>query len=152
MMTLGPFRRRRAERLGILAEYPLFENCSRRDLELLDSLSVIIRAEPGDVLVREREVIGREVFIIVEGWAEVSRGGRRVAILGPGRVFGELALLEQESRNATVVAKSPMEILSIEQRELQTILGQVPCLARGLVALMPSRLSGSPANVALSVS
>ncbi|MCA1831384.1 MAG: cyclic nucleotide-binding domain-containing protein [Actinomycetota bacterium] len=140
MMTLGPFRRRRAERLGILAEYPLFERCSRRDLEMLDSLSVIIRALPGEMLVREDELVGREVFIVVEGWAEVSRVGRRVAILGPGRVFGELTVLNESPCDATVVAKSPMELLTLGPSELRRVLDEVPCLAHGLLSMRATSL------------
>jgi CRP-like cAMP-binding protein len=151
MMTLGPFRRRRAERLGTLAEYPLFERCSRRDLELLDSLSVIIRAQPGEVLVREADRSSPDAYIIIEGWAEVSRSGARLAILGPGRVFGELAVLDPVPRCATVVAQSPMELLVIGRRELRTVLDQVPCLARGLIEMIASRLHVADALVPATV-
>ena len=70
-----------------------------------------VRVPAGKALVTEGET-GHEFFVILEGQAKVTRHGRKVATIGPGDAFGELALLEKAPRNSTVVAETDMELSS----------------------------------------
>ncbi len=71
---------------------------------------------------------GSEFFVIIDGDATVSRRGRKVATLGPGDAFGELALLDKAPRNATVTAQTPMEVVVLGQREFGGLIDEVPGL------------------------
>ena len=81
----------------------------------------------------EQGSIGREAFVILEGEAEVKRNGRKVATLGPGSTFGELALLDHGPRTATVTAKDDLKVLVIGAREFSAILDEVPPIAHKLL-------------------
>jgi CRP-like cAMP-binding protein len=93
----------------------------------------------GKVLCREGET-GHEFFLILDGQAEVDTAGHHVAELGPGQYFGELSLLTRAPRNATVTAKSDMDVLVLGQREFSAILEEVPALSHKLLAVMAERL------------
>jgi CRP-like cAMP-binding protein len=84
--------------------------------------------------------------VIIEGTATVSRHGRKVATLGPGDAFGELALLDKAPRNATVTAATPMELVVLGQREFGGLIDEVPGFARKLLAGMARRLRDSDAK------
>jgi CRP-like cAMP-binding protein len=98
-----------------------------------------VRVPSGKVLVKEGAV-GHEFFLILEGQAVVRRGGRRIAMLGPGQYFGEMALLDRGPRSATVVADTDMDLLVLGQREFSGLLDQVPSLSYKLLAVMAARL------------
>jgi CRP-like cAMP-binding protein len=66
----------------------------------------------GTVLVRQG-AIGRSSYVIVEGWASVSVSGTAIAVLGPGEHVGEMAMLDDRPRSATVTAKTRMRVLEI---------------------------------------
>jgi CRP-like cAMP-binding protein len=82
----------------------------------------------------------------VDGTAKVTRQGRKVATLGPGTAFGELALLDKAPRNATVTAETPMELVVLGQREFGGLIDEVPGFARKLLAGMARRLRDSDAK------
>ena len=83
---------------------------------------------------------GRELYLIVEGTATVRRKNRKVATLGAGQHFGELALLDRRPRTATVVSESEMTLLVLGQREFNALLDTTPALARKLMSAMATRL------------
>lgn len=136
---------RKDEFLDHLARVPLFSACSKRDLALVARRAEDVRVDAGKVLIAEGDS-GHEFFVIVEGRARVSRQGRRVALLGPGQAFGELALLGKHPRNATVVAETPMELVVLGQREFAGIIDEVPGFARKLLSGMAKRLRDADAK------
>lgn len=122
-----------------LARVPLFAMCSRRELGMIARRGTDVLAEPGRVLTREGAA-GYEFFIILDGRATVTRGGREVAVLGPGDFFGELALLDRAPRNATVTATTTVELLVVSSREFRALLGEAPTLTSKLLAALAHRL------------
>ncbi|MCU1426077.1 MAG: cyclic nucleotide-binding protein [Actinomycetia bacterium] len=122
-----------------LQQVPMFSACSKRDLQLVARRAEDVRVPAGKVLVNEGET-GHEFFVILDGNARVTRHGKRVATLGPGSAFGELALLDKAPRNATVIAETPMELVVLGQREFAGIVDEVPGFARKLLAGMAARL------------
>jgi CRP/FNR family transcriptional regulator, cyclic AMP receptor protein len=122
-----------------LQQVPLFSACSKRDLQLVARRAEDVRVAAGKVLVNEGET-GHEFFVIIDGTARVTRRGKRVATLGPGSAFGELALLDKAPRNATVIAETPMELVVLGQREFSALIDEVPGFAHKLLAGLARRL------------
>ena len=84
--------------------------------------------------------VGREAFVIVDGEAVVKRNGRRVASLGPGDYFGELAVIDPAPRDASVVATTPVELMVIGRRRFWTTVEASPSLMRKLMIGLARRL------------
>jgi CRP/FNR family cyclic AMP-dependent transcriptional regulator len=122
-----------------LAEVPLFSACSKKELQLIAKRTERVHAEPGKVLVREGAA-GAEFFVIISGEAVVSVRGRKVATLGPGDFFGDLALLDRAPRNATVTAQTEMELAVLGQREFAAMIDEVPGFAHKLLSGLAHRL------------
>lgn len=139
--------------LGVMATAPkaldlksiwLFSGCSAAEIRKIRSSLEEVDVQPGKVLVEEGTV-GREFFLVVEGTAEVSRNGRKVATLGPGSHFGELALLDRRPRSASVVSETDMTLLVLSQRHFNAVIEAVPSISRKLLAAMATRLRESDA-------
>jgi CRP/FNR family cyclic AMP-dependent transcriptional regulator len=122
-----------------LAQVPLFSALSRRELALVARRAEDVTVPAGKVLVSEGET-GQQFFVIMSGQAKLSRRGRKIATLGPGDSFGELALLDKHPRNATAVAETPMELVVLGQREFAGLIDDVPGFARKLLSAMAGRL------------
>src|SRR5436853_5008683 len=122
-----------------LAKVPLFRACSKQDLRLIAKLADYDTCRAGEVLVREGRR-GNELYVIVNGEAEVSRDGETVATLKPGDYFGELAVLRPAPRTATVTAKSDLDVLIVTSRELAIMVSDVPLFARKLLTGMAGRI------------
>ncbi|MCZ7527780.1 MAG: cyclic nucleotide-binding domain-containing protein [Acidimicrobiia bacterium] len=128
-----------------LAKVPLFSACSKKDLGLVARRVEDVKVDAGRVLVTEGDP-GHEFFVIIEGNARVSRHGKKVAVLGPGDFFGDLALLDRAPRNASVSAETPMELVVLGQREFAGLLDEVPGFARKLLAGLARRLREADAR------
>jgi CRP/FNR family transcriptional regulator, cyclic AMP receptor protein len=122
-----------------LAEVPLFSACSRKELGLVARRAEDVKVEAGKILVSEGAT-GTEFFVILDGKARVERRGRKVASVGPGGFFGDLALLDRAPRNASVIAETPMELLVLGQREFAALIDEVPGFAHKLLAGLARRL------------
>jgi CRP/FNR family cyclic AMP-dependent transcriptional regulator len=107
----------------VLRSIPLFAACSDRELAAVDRAVDEVYATEGDVLIREGR-FGKESYVIVEGEAGVTKRGEFLARLGPGDFFGELSMLDNQVRTATVTALTPMRLLVIHARNLLTVLEQ----------------------------
>jgi CRP/FNR family cyclic AMP-dependent transcriptional regulator len=125
--------------LDSLSQVPLFSSMSKRDLQKIAKASDEITVPSGRVLI-EQGTRGREAFVVIDGSATVKRNGRKVATLGPGAHFGELALLDGGTRTATIVADSDMKVLVIGQREFSGVLDEVPGLAHKVMTAMAATI------------
>ncbi len=117
----------------------LFSNCSASELRKIRSSLDEVEVPSGKVIVEEGRV-GLELFLIVTGKAAVKRRGRKVAVLGPGDYFGELALLDRRPRSASVISETDMDLLVLSQRQFNGLLHSMPTISRKLLAAMATRL------------
>lgn len=126
--------------LATFRSLPLFRECTDAELREIDAVSDPVSVKAGRSLVRQGEV-GREFVVIVEGTASVTRDDETIATLGPGDHFGELALLVDHPRNATVTALTDLRIEVIDRRGFQSVLEGSPHLTRNLLMSLAKRLS-----------
>lgn len=129
----------RNEHLEQLAKQPLFASCSKRELQRIARAVDELSVDAGRVLVDQGQA-GREAFIVLDGTATVKRNDRKVATLGPGEQFGELALLDHGPRTASVVADTPMRLLVLSSRAFSGVLDDVPTLSVKLLAALATRI------------
>jgi CRP/FNR family cyclic AMP-dependent transcriptional regulator len=134
-----------------LSKIWLFSTCSARDLRTIRRALDEVTVPAGRVLCEEG-TIGREFFLIVDGAASVKRNGRKIATLGPGQYFGELALLDRRPRSATVTSDTEMRLLVLDQRQFNGLLDAVPALGRKLLAATATRLRESDAKASALIS
>jgi CRP-like cAMP-binding protein len=115
-----------------LAAVRLFATCSRKELRAVAKSAKIATVKSGAQIITEGDE-GNTMYVILAGTARVSRAGRKLATVGPGAAFGELALLSKGPRTATVVALSDMEVAIITRRKLTRLLEAAPAFARKLL-------------------
>jgi CRP-like cAMP-binding protein len=125
-----------------LSKIWLFSTSSTKELRTIRRALEEVTVPAGRMLC-EQGTIGREFFLIVTGQASVRRNNRKVATLGPGQYFGELALLDRRPRSASVISDAEMTLLVLGQREFNAVLDTVPALSRKLLAAMATRLRDS---------
>jgi CRP-like cAMP-binding protein len=96
-----------------LKQVPLFNSLNQRQLRKLAGLFRQRDLKPGTRVVQEAKMSGVGFFVITDGKAAVSVGGKKVATIGPGDHFGELALISERERTATVTAETELRCLEI---------------------------------------
>ena len=125
-----------------LATVPLFQNLSKKQLRLVSQLATELEEPAGTVLIEEGKP-GHEFIIVIEGEIEIRHGGRVMREYGPGSYVGEIALLEHRPRTATVVAKTPVKLEVIAQREFAGLLAEVPELSQKVTEAAAERLANT---------
>jgi CRP-like cAMP-binding protein len=108
-----------------LKDVPFFSSMSEQDLAVVARQTDEIRVEAGAVVAAEGE-LGDKFFVIESGTAAISRAGEPVAKLGAGDFFGEVALIREERRTATVTATSPMELIVMTGASFRALDGSAP--------------------------
>jgi CRP/FNR family cyclic AMP-dependent transcriptional regulator len=110
---------------GRLKKIPVFANLSDEELGHIAALAAEVSVPEGKELVREGDY-SYDVLAIEEGTARVDRHGEHIADLGPGDVFGEMGVLKREQRNATVVATSPMLLVTLTSWDIRRLQKTAP--------------------------
>ena len=123
-----------------LAQVPLFKDLSKKHLKRIAQLATRLDLPAGKALTHEGEA-GHEFVIVLDGEVEIRHGDEVVATRGAGDFVGEIALLADRPRTATVVAKTPVAIEVIGRREFLTMLDDEPEVAAQLRAAMDQRLA-----------
>ena len=127
------------QKIELLARIPLFAECTRAELVEVAISADEREATAGDTLTTQGKR-GREFFILVEGGVAVRRNGRKVADLGPGDWFGEIAILTFKPRTATVTAASPVRLLVISDRAFRGVVEATPRIALKVLRSVAERL------------
>jgi CRP/FNR family transcriptional regulator, cyclic AMP receptor protein len=123
----------------LIRQVPLFSELDKRELQGLSSSMKERTFKAGDTIANEGQS-GIGFFIIEEGEASVSVGGQERASLGPGDHFGEVALIDDGARTATVTAKSDLRTYGITSWEFRPLVEQNASLAWKLLQQMAKRL------------
>jgi CRP-like cAMP-binding protein len=124
---------------GALPEFPLFSDLSLHAFEQLIAKLEPWSLPPGAVVVDQGDV-GDSFFVIVSGTVEVERDDERLAVLGPGEFFGEMALLSDAPRSASVVTTSEAELFEIKRSLLDDITAQYPSVEKVMMKFCRERL------------
>ncbi len=122
----------------------LFAELDDSGVAVVAGLAGELEVDAGAVLAAEGD-FGHAFFAVEEGSADVLCGTERVAGLLAGDVFGEIALLSSGRRTASVVAVTPMRLITLFKRDLWQIEEQYPVLAEELRATVKERLDRSAA-------
>jgi CRP/FNR family transcriptional regulator, cyclic AMP receptor protein len=112
-------------KVDALRTSPLFEGLSKKELAELAQRAEDMELEPGAVLCREGD-IGHEFFVIIEGDVEIERKGQDLGTRGAGDFIGEIALLEEVERTATVTAKTPLRVMVLTRTGFKRLVEQHP--------------------------
>jgi CRP/FNR family transcriptional regulator, cyclic AMP receptor protein len=123
-----------------LARVPLFDGVSKKHLAQISNLMTPVDLAAGDVLARQGE-IGREFVILLEGEVDVARDGKVIAVRGPGDYIGEIALLDNQPRTATVTAKTDVAAEVLNRAEFASLLAAAPELSSRLMATLARRVA-----------
>ena len=130
-------------KIELLKSVPLFAGCSKNELRQLAKTADEIDLRQGTVLTREGRP-GREFFVLIDGTAEVTKKGKKIADLGPGDWLGEIALITDSPRTATVTATSAVDVLVITDRRFRSVVETMPSIALKVLACVGERLSRTP--------
>jgi len=130
---------RKDAKIELIAKVPLFAGLAKQQLTRVASIADEIDLPEGKVLTRQGER-GREFFILLEGEAEVRRNGRKLATRRAGEFFGEIALISDIPRVATVTATTPVRALVIRDREFRALLERTPAIALDVLTAVAERL------------
>ncbi len=133
-------RLRRNAKIDLLRGVPLFAGCSAKELGQISTLADELYQPEGTTLIEEGTK-GREFFVLVEGTVDVSRDGRTLNTLGGGSFFGEIALVSDTPRTATVTAASPVRLLVITGQSFQQLLARTPSIQAKVLAALAERLA-----------
>ncbi len=131
-----------------LAAVPLFESLSPDELQAVASLTDLRQEDAGAHLIGEGAP-GYSLFVLLEGTATVTSGGETVTTLRPGDFFGEIALLGEGLRTATVTASSPVSLIVMFGSDFRVIERDFPGASAVMKQAMADRLArtrdaGSP--------
>ena len=128
---------------------PLFDGLSRKELIQLARVSEDLEVEPGKVLCKEGE-IGHEFFVIVDGKVKVTRKGRSVGTRSSGDFVGEIALLEEVPRTATVTAETPVRPFVLTRKDFRHLLDENPGVERKVLRALARRLAETSSDPTLA--
>jgi CRP/FNR family transcriptional regulator, cyclic AMP receptor protein len=134
-----PARVRSATKVDLIAGVPLFAGLSKSELRQVASIADEIDLPADKVLIREGER-GREFFVLLEGEAEVARRGKKLATRRAGEFFGEIALVSNLPRIATVKTLEPVRALVIRDVDFRALLQRTPAIAVKVLQAVADRL------------
>lgn len=134
-----PLGLRKNAKIELIAKVPLFAGLTKPQLARIASIADEIDLRKGKILTREGDR-GREFFVLLEGEAEVRRKGRKLATRRAGEFFGEIALVSDVPRVATVTATTPVRALVIRDTEFRALLHATPEIALKVLSAVAERL------------
>ena len=125
-----------------LGGVPIFQGCSKKELQTIARQVREIDHEAGYVIATEGDP-GAGLFVIADGEADVTIGGKKVNHLEAGDFFGEMALLDGGPRTATVTATTPITLYALTEWVFRGLLAEHPSIAMRTLETRASRLRGA---------
>jgi CRP-like cAMP-binding protein len=123
-----------------LTSIPLFRDLSRQEREQIARWADEVDVPAGYHLLDQGR-FAHEFFVIEEGEVEVRIEDRPIATLGPGEMLGEIALVQHDTRTASVIARSPVRAIVMAAREFQAMRSAMPKVAEQIERTMRERLA-----------
>ena len=131
---------RKNAKVELIRSVPLFSNCSKRELQEIASLADEIDFPEGKTLIKEGER-GREFFVLIEGTVDVRQKGRKLTLRGRAECFGEMALILDAPRMATVTTTSPVRALILTDRAFRSLIERSPDIQLRILRSLAQRLA-----------
>lgn len=131
---------------NVLMHLPLFARVSKRHVRQVAALARVRDYDRGEFVI-EKGAPPDGFYVILAGNAKVA-GRARARTLGPGDHFGEIALLDNEGRSATVVATTELQAMRIPRGPFMKLLRQEPSIALALLAEFASRVRRLESTIA----
>ncbi|MEA2480534.1 MAG: family transcriptional regulator, cyclic receptor protein [Thermoleophilaceae bacterium] len=125
-----------------LASVPLFESLPEDSRRMFATWVSELKVPAGKHLAEEGDY-AYELYIIEEGTAEVTHAGEVITELGPGEFFGEMGVLERAQRNATVIAKTDMTLLTLSHWDVKRLAKEAPGAVDEIRAVIEKRRQAS---------
>jgi CRP/FNR family cyclic AMP-dependent transcriptional regulator len=129
----------RDEKLDLLHRIPLFNAFDRAKIKRLGALAEEVDAPPGKVLMRQGED-GGDLMVVVRGRVAIERDGNRLATMGPGDFFGEIALVAHGPRTATATTEEPTTLLVVNHRDFHSLMEEFPEVAIQVLYALANRV------------
>ena len=130
---------KRNAQIELLRKVWLFERCSKKELEAIARVATPLDMPAGKVLT-EQGSPGYEFFVIVSGKAKATREDVAIGTLGPGSFFGEMSLLEDLPRVATITTTEPTTVLVVHARDFNHLVSEMPSVDRKMLVVLARRL------------
>jgi len=139
------------DKASFLGGVPLFSGLPVSDLERISQQAREWNFRSGEIIIREGES-GRRLFIIIDGRARVVKNlgspkEKEVKIMGPREYFGEMALIDELTRSASVVAKEDARVLVLDHLDLRQEIEKYPAMAIELLRTLSRRIRAIEATV-----
>ncbi|MGH2760660.1 MAG: cyclic nucleotide-binding domain-containing protein [Actinomycetota bacterium] len=130
---------RKKGKIDVLQNVWLFSACTSKELGRIASLVDEAEVPKGATLTKEGAT-GKEFFAVAEGAATAKLRGKKIASYGPGDFFGEMALIDQGPRSATITADTAMKLYVLDSRSFSTLIDRHPAVARKILRGLAGRL------------
>jgi CRP-like cAMP-binding protein len=127
------------EKRAQLETVPLFHDCSSEVLDQLAAVTTEFEFDADAPIVQQGQ-IGNGLYIVVSGGARIVAGSDELTRMGPGEFFGELSVIDQQPRTATVYAVGQTACLALASWDLMEVLERQPRLAMNMLKELASRL------------
>ena len=137
----------RDQKLDLLARVPLFVQLGKHELQRVGQLADVLDLPAGRVLMKQGER-GAEAVVVVEGRANVERDGHLLYEAGPGDVLGEMALLSDRPRIATVTLLTDTRLLVLARREFDALMTEMPSVRAQVMENLALRLMAAEDSTA----
>jgi CRP/FNR family cyclic AMP-dependent transcriptional regulator len=124
---------------AFLARVPLFANCTADEIAAIEAVAQEHGYAAGQIIVTQGTP-GQAFYTVLSGQVEIVRDGRSLGAFGPGDFFGEMSLLDQAPRSATIQAIEPAACLMLSSWDFKSVLERHPSIAIKLLEVLSRRL------------
>ena len=135
------------EKVMILKGSEFFRNFPGSDLAGIAALTEVVHLQKDEVVFEQGDE-GDAFYTVVQGSVHISRGATRLATLGSREGFGEMAILDKESRSASATAAEDTTLLALDRDSFDRVIERNPVVARGVYRVLTERLRNTLAQVA----
>ena len=127
-------------KVELIKKVPLFSKLSKKELEQVAHIADELDLPNGKLMAEEGDR-GREFFVLLEGEADVTKGDESINTMREGDFFGEIALVTQMPRTASVRATTDVRVLVVTERDFGALLKHSPQVSRGVAEALAERVA-----------